>query len=114
MPYLHAKGRMFLIHAEEIFWIVLCLDLLQAAVVWAICRCHRLARLIIAEIVHVSGRSKKRLHLRECLARPSNAPIIVRLIQPFTQYQEIVAFRAMRKCRVIDTDPGSCTVNVLK
>jgi hypothetical protein len=49
-----------LIHAEEIFGIILRLDLLQSTIVWAICSRHRLTRLVIPQIVHIASRRKER------------------------------------------------------
>jgi hypothetical protein len=78
-----------LIHAEEIFWVVLRLNFLQSAIVGAVCGRYWLTRLVIAQVVHIASRGKKWLHLRERFACPGNAPIVIRLIQPFAQYEEL-------------------------
>src|SRR5712691_12184638 len=84
---LHSSHRPnVLFHAKEVFGVVLSLDLAEAWVVWPRRGRHRVARLIIVEVVHVSASSHKGLHRPICLPRPGDAAIGQPRIYPLGEH----------------------------
>src|SRR5215813_11249789 len=91
-----------LVQAKEVAWVVFRLELLEPVVVWPIGSGHRVARLIVAQIVHIAARCEAGFHRCIYLACPGNAPIGQRPLYPLGQYEEVVAFRPVWKSRVTD------------
>src|SRR5262249_4103556 len=74
-----------LVHAEEVLRIVLRPQLAKTPVVRPISGCHRIARLIVAEVIHVSAGGGKGFHLLISLTRPGDAAIGHRPVHPLRQ-----------------------------
>src|SRR5216683_4171839 len=103
-----------LVHAEEVFRIVLRLELLEPPVVGPIGGGDRLARLIVGQVIHIAAGGHEGLHPGIRFPRPGNASIVMGLLHPFAEYEEVVALRAVREGRVADPDPGCRAVEVLE
>src|SRR4051812_15102915 len=88
-----------LIGTEEIVGIILGFDLLKAAVVGAVSGSDWLTDFVVTQVIHIAGVGEKRLHRRICCARPGYAALILILVQPLTENEEIVARGAMGERR---------------
>src|SRR5262245_23208378 len=86
-----------LVHTEEVFRIVLGLELLQSSVVRSIRGRNRIAGLIITQIIDVPPRGDEGLHLRVCFAGPGDARLRKAGVHPFAEHEEVVALSAVRE-----------------
>src|SRR5881392_3955568 len=103
-----------LVHAEEVLWIVFVLDLLEPSKVGPIGCGNRVARLIVAQVIHVPARGDERLHRSVGLARPGNAPVGIFRVDPFADEEEVVTGGAMWEGRLANSDAGNSTMDVLQ
>src|SRR5205809_4896130 len=103
-----------LVHVEEVARVVLLLELLQPAVVGPVGGGGRVARLIVAEVIHIPSGGDEGLHRRICFPSPRDAPIGVCRRHPFGEHDKVVTGRAVREGRVTNPYPGYSAVEVLQ
>src|SRR5215470_13930911 len=91
-----------LVQMEEIARIVVRFDFLEPSVVWPVGGGDWIARLIVAQVVHIAARGEEGFHLRIRFPRPCDAPIGIFRLHPFRDHDKVVTFRAVREGRVAD------------
>ena len=108
------RGPDVLVHVEQIFGIILGLDIPESRMVRSEGGGHLVLPFIVAEVIDITARCHEGCQRLIGFARPRNAFFGVRGRHPLSQYRQIVALGSMWKRRGILGHAAGRTVKMFK